>query len=241
MTGSPQAAAGQVREALRAAARCGPFFDLAILDQVPPPGWQPAAELYRAGLPDLVARAARQLGTREHRVAASILHQGLAARLWSPVLGSGLLCGVVPDLSALIVDVGPPLRLGVTEVSGRLLTSAGELATVSANIVGRQLTALEAALPGPPAAGLLRGNAASAMVGALEVLSRTRPDRALAATEIARALLDTGYLNGAGVLAGTGPVTFRRRSCCLYYRLPSGGLCGDCCFVQTPGDEHRQG
>jgi hypothetical protein len=236
-----------VRAALRAAASCGPFFELAIHDQGPPAGWQPAAELYRDGLPGTIAQAARQLGTSEHRVAASILHQGLAARLWSPVLGSGLLCGVVPDLSALVVDVGPPLRLGVTEISGRILTSASQLATLSADIVGRQLTALEAALPGPPPAGLLRGNSASAMVGALEVLSRARPDRAPAAIELARALLDTSYLTGAGTLAGadtdtgTGPVTFRRRSCCLYYRLPSGGLCGDCCFVHTPGDQRPQG
>ncbi len=28
---------------------------------------------------------------------------------------------------------------------------------------------------------------------------------------------------------------FRRRSCCLYYRVPGGGLCGDCCFDR----EHR--
>jgi hypothetical protein len=230
-----------VREALRAAARCGPFFDLAIHDHAPPAGWRPAAELYRDGLPGTIAQAARQLGTSEHRVAASILHQGLAARLWSPVLGSGLLCGVVPDLSALVVDVGPPLRLGVTEISGRLATSAAQLATLSADIVGGQLTALEAALPGPPPAGLLRGNSASAMVGALEILSRARPDRAPAAIELARALLGTSYLTGAGTLAGTGPVTFRRRSCCLYYRLPNGGLCGDCCFSHTPGDQRRPG
>jgi ferric iron reductase protein FhuF len=30
-------------------------------------------------------------------------------------------------------------------------------------------------------------------------------------------------------------MTFRRQSCCLYYRLPGGGLCGDCCFQRPPG------
>lgn len=38
-------------------------------------------------------------------------------------------------------------------------------------------------------------------------------------------------------LAPTGTLTgsaFRRRSCCLYYRVPGGGICGDCCFTRNP-------
>ncbi|MGH3410268.1 MAG: (2Fe-2S)-binding protein [Streptosporangiaceae bacterium] len=27
---------------------------------------------------------------------------------------------------------------------------------------------------------------------------------------------------------------FRRHSCCLYYRLPGGGLCGDCALAAPP-------
>ena len=34
-------------------------------------------------------------------------------------------------------------------------------------------------------------------------------------------LSDTGTLGPDGE-------GFRRRSCCLYYRVPGGGLCGDC-------------
>ncbi|MFV2120727.1 (2Fe-2S)-binding protein, partial [Streptomyces sp. Act-28] len=36
-------------------------------------------------------------------------------------------------------------------------------------------------------------------------------------------------------LAGTlrGPA-LRRRTCCLYYRCPGGGLCGDCVFDAPP-------
>lgn len=29
---------------------------------------------------------------------------------------------------------------------------------------------------------------------------------------------------------------YRRRSCCLYYRVPGGGLCGDCVLDTVPGD-----
>jgi FhuF-like iron-sulfur protein len=40
-------------------------------------------------------------------------------------------------------------------------------------------------------------------------------------------LRDTGQFAGADRFAGAG-LSFRRRSCCLYYRVPGGGLCGDC-------------
>lgn len=76
---------------------------------------------------------------------------------------------------------------------------------------------------------VLRGNAASGLVGALRVLIDRVPSGA--AVELAAALLADG-----GALAGTGTflheeglgVAFVRRSCCLYYRVPGGGLCGDC-------------
>jgi hypothetical protein len=35
-------------------------------------------------------------------------------------------------------------------------------------------------------------------------------------------------LNGAALALGRGRPGFRRRSCCLLYRLPHGGTCGDC-------------
>ena len=30
-------------------------------------------------------------------------------------------------------------------------------------------------------------------------------------------------------------LSFRRRSCCLYYRLPGGALCGDCGLARPSG------
>ena len=229
----------QVRDALLAAAQVGPFFVLEVAGDSPGRGWLPAADWYRGGMSVLVNDTARRLGTRETRVAASIFQQGFAARLWSPVLASGLLCGIVPALSALVVGAEPPLRLGLAEPGGWLVRSADQVAALSSQAVGRELTALAAALPGRLAAGLLRGNSASAMVGALRVLVAARPDLAGEANRLGRALLHTGGLRAAGELSvndgqADGRLAFRRNSCCLYYRIPGGGLCGDCCFTRAP-------
>ncbi|WP_057136207.1 (2Fe-2S)-binding protein [Mycobacterium tuberculosis] len=54
-----------------------------------------------------------------------------------------------------------------------------------------------------------------------------RPDLRARLVRITDDLLNTANLAGSGVL--TGPdLTFRRRSCCLFYRVPAGGKCGDC-------------
>jgi len=94
-------------------------------------------------------------------------------------------------------------------------------------VVTGHLTPLAAGLRGQVADGLLRGNAASAMIGSLTVIAAARPGLARAARSIAGQLLATGSLRGTGELTGPG-LDFRRNSCCLYYRVPGGGLCGDC-------------
>jgi FhuF 2Fe-2S C-terminal domain len=230
-----------VREALAAAAQAGAFFRLEPGEAVPGQGWLPVAELKAGGLANLVTRTTAQLGTTETRVAASIVHLGLAARLWSPVLGCGLLRGVVPDLRTLVVSPGPPAQLGLAEVAGWAAASPGQIAALSADVVSAQLTALAAALPVALPAGLLRGNSASAMAGALGVLIRHDLRLAGPAAELARALLRTDVLRGTGTLANAGGLNFRRRSCCLYYRVPGAGLCGDCCLTHAPRRQRTPG
>lgn len=83
---------------------------------------------------------------------------------------------------------------------------------------------------------LLWGNAGSALAGAvreLRVWSRRagRPDVDERAGAIGAALFAHPDLRSTGV---TRDGSFRRRSCCLYYRCPSGGLCGDCVFDRPP-------
>ncbi len=80
------------------------------------------------------------------------------------------------------------------------------------------------------APGLLYGNAASAMVAATHSLYGMRPDLRDHATRVARALLQTGKLADTGTVKGN--LAFRRRSCCLYYRIADGSKCADCGLVK---------
>lgn len=222
-----------MRSALLAAAEIGPYFRLELLERGLVPGWQPAREFFGAGLPDPMASTARRLGTDETRVAASILHLGFAARLWSPVLGCALLAGVVLDLTSLVVSMEPSTRLGLIDPAGWSADSTAELADLTTATVRAPLAGLASALPVALPGRLLRGNSASAMTGALGEFGRARPYLGQSAAALAAALLRTPGLAGTGQLTGSG-LAFRRRSCCLYYRVPGGGLCGDCCLDRRP-------
>ncbi|MEU5460970.1 (2Fe-2S)-binding protein [Streptomyces althioticus] len=181
-----------------------------------------------------VGRVAAALRTQEVRVAASVAHQGLAARLWSVALGCAALHGSVPDLAPDTVRWDPegsaPDDLHLPEVR----PLPGDAATVAAVVLHGHLEPLSAALRARHrvAPALLRGNAASALAAAAREITRhARPDDAARAARLSRELLAHPLLSGAGNLTATG---FRRRSCCLYYRVPGGGVCGDCCFERPP-------
>lgn len=245
---SPAAGPQRVRAALAAASAIGPFFALdsgpgARHPAAPFPvgsGWRPATDLYRSGLDGLLAQAGGQLATAEPRVAASILQLGYAARLWSPVLGCGLLGYVVPDLAGLQIGPAggpPPVRLALAEPRGWLAADPARVAELSYRVVIEDhLEPLARALSGRVSAGLLWGNAASALAGALGVLVTARPGLLGPAAAVAAALLGTGRLANTGRLDVTGGgLEFRRQSCCLYYRLPGGGLCADCGLARPPG------
>ncbi|MFD9689369.1 (2Fe-2S)-binding protein [Kitasatospora sp. NPDC059088] len=226
-------------------AALGPYFALDTAPDTdpagpPPPGFRPLPELYGTGpdapLPARIRVVAQRLGTAELRVAASILHLGLAARFWSVGIGSAVLLGTVPTLDhawVRIPDHGPidlwtppePVRPEPGDLVDQLHRSVliGQLEPLAA--------AVRAAVP--LSARLLRGNAASALAGTLRVLS---PRASLPARELVTRLLDRPPLAGSGTLH-TGPrgAAFRRTSCCLYYRTgPGAGLCGDCCFTRPP-------
>jgi ferric iron reductase protein FhuF len=101
--------------------------------------------------------------------------------------------------------------------------------TVVAGVAGRVALALTRA--GRVAPGLLRGNTAAALAGAVRALGSARPGARAAAEAVARDLLNRSSLAGTGGYQGVdaaGLGVFRRTTCCLYYRLPGGGLCGDC-------------
>lgn len=205
----------------------------------------PFAEIYGGDIAPLSARidnVAEKLGAPERRVAASIAHLGLAARLWSVALGSAALRGEVPDLDPARLYWNPQrtspddLRLPDPRT---LPSTEATLATAIREVVQYgHLVPLAAALraDGAIAPRLLWGNAGSALAGAVRELrawSRRagRPEVGERADAIGALLFTHRDLRTTGV---SGDGTFRRRSCCLYYRCPSGGLCGDCVFDRPP-------
>jgi hypothetical protein len=193
----------------------------------------PVSVAYQQGMADLAAQMGPALGTREKRVAISTLQLGYAARLWSPVLACALAHGIVPDLGGLEVGTGFPLRVRLPVAAGWRAPDSGAMADLLYDVVVTgHLAPLAAGLGGQVASGLLWGNAASAMMGSLTVLAHAWPGLARAARSIAEKLLATGMLRGTGVLTGPG-LAFQRNSCCLYYRVPGGGLCGDCSLHES--------
>lgn len=220
----------------------GPFF---ALGEGPLPGSAvPLAEVYGGDSAALRARldtVAARLGTAEARVAASIAYQGLASRLWSVALVSAVLLGRLPDLGPdrlrWAQDLAAPDDLWLPEPRpGPVAPGPEELWEV---VHRGHLAPLAEAVrrEAPVAAGLLRGNSASALAGSARMLigwaaGAGRVAEAGAARTLASALLSRPETAGAGTWNGS---AYRRASCCLYYRTPAGGLCGDCLFSRPPG------
>ena len=249
--------------ALAAAAGAGPYFTLEPWAEGA--GWRQASLLVSdpAALAGRVTHARAVIAGRAsiapadvaERVAASIVFLGLAARLVSPPLGAAVLSGVVPNLTLDNLwwrpADGGPVPLAAGPVTGRQIGGAP---------AGRQLDDAAALLSercvqgmADPVAGafqavfrlsplVLRGNIASALAGAAGMLARSFPDRAETAGQLTARILALGPLRGTGELVqpdASQPRRFLiRRSCCLYYRVPGGGTCGDC--VLTPEHVRRQ-
>ncbi|MEU8590847.1 (2Fe-2S)-binding protein [Streptomyces sp. NPDC048664] len=197
-----------------------------------------APEAHRDPLTFRVRKVAARLDAREVRVAASIAHQGLAARLSSIALGCAVLYGRPPDLGPELLhwdpDAAAPDDLWLSEV--RPSPAGTDAEPLDAVLRVAHLVPLVSAVAARHRVPerLLWGNAGSALAGAVRMIERWaraegRPETARRARTLAAGLFTGPGLSGT-LDAGTG----RRRSCCLYYRLPGGGLCGDCCFDRPP-------
>ncbi|QDY80238.1 (2Fe-2S)-binding protein [Streptomyces qinzhouensis] len=182
-----------------------------------------------------IDRVAARLGIEERRVAASIAHLGLAARLWSIAIGHAVLHGALPALHPADLRWSPdhssPDDLLLTDPH----TLPASVDTILRTVQEGHLVPLAAALRRTTriSQGLLRGNAGSALAGAVREIdawaARTgRPEAATGARTLAEGLFAHPGL--AGTVHGS---RMRRRSCCLYYRA-GGGLCGDCVFDTPP-------
>ncbi|MEV6983531.1 (2Fe-2S)-binding protein [Sphaerisporangium sp. NPDC051017] len=88
-----------VTKALAEVSAIGPYFEISSdAGREDEPLWRPLRELSRdtEALRARITDYRRRLGVREDRVAASILFQGLAARMWSPVVGTVSAYGLLP-------------------------------------------------------------------------------------------------------------------------------------------------
>ena len=208
-------------------------------------GWRPVQQLYTdTGLLDgIIGRVQARIDAPERRVAVSIFFLGLAARLWS--IGVGALVGhrLVPDLAAdrlLFREDDGQIRL---HVEHPVAWQGDNLEAMLADaVLESHLAPLTAAVHrlGPISENLLRGNAASALLGAARVFDRRHGDSTPGpGWRLARSLCTDERLTGAIVFSKSG-TAYRRVSCCLYYRTPAGGLCGDCVFTNKPGTNPRK-
>jgi len=234
------ATSAQIAAARTAANALGLYFGLAD-----PAGryWRSTTLLYSpeaSPLDGLLDSTQERLGGCERRVAASLFYQGFAARLLSPQLGCLATGGCLPALPAdqlswrepatEVIGLGLPAGPGWTGPVPALLD---QLLTESFTAHLRPLaTAIRTRVK--ISAELLTGNAASALISGLRLLDRRLGNdgwRPLAARALAdRALHGSGTLRAADTAEApeAAEPAFVRRSCCLYYRTPAGGLCGDC-------------
>jgi ferric iron reductase protein FhuF len=242
----------EVARALRWAGEISPLF---ALESGPAEGrasaasWRSATALCSAGSPDvarLVADVGAALGATERRVAASLVLLGYSARLVAPavavLLHDGLLLDVRPEAVQWRYAPGEGFRLRMPVPAGRRLSGSGPTGEGAAQhwcheVVDGHLRPVVAAVrqAAPVAAGLLWGNVASSLAGALRTLALAGAAPADACAAAGQALLGTRSLRGTGELSTRGgELRFVRRSCCLYYRLPGGGWCGDCPLRKGP-------
>lgn len=247
-------------EALRTAAALGPYFAWEPWDGGE--GWRPLTELLDAAVVAERVGVARQTLVRMsglsldeigEREVASIAFLGWASRLVSPLLGAVALTGVLPRAGIghlwwraveggpmpIAVDsdqvgVGEELDLGVV---GALVEVVSARFSLPEHLLWGNVAS---ALGG--AAGMIADSTPESAGGAVAMIADSTPERASRAAAVVRELLGRAPLDGTATLERPDPERARwflvRRNCCLYYRIPGGGTCGDC--VLTPDEVRRQ-
>ncbi|WP_433208455.1 (2Fe-2S)-binding protein [Dactylosporangium sp. CS-047395] len=190
--------------------------------------WRPFAELLD---PDVVAArvaASRQalasmfgldLDALPERVVASVLFLGYASRLVSPPLARALE-GTVPDVAPEDLwwrEVpGGPLPVAVRAGGDRPASDMYQIVVLG--LIEPLAEVFAGTFHLSP--HVLWGNVASALGGAAGQLPQAWP--------MVEELLSEPLLEGRAVVSNG---RLRRNNCCLYYRIPGGGTCGDCVLV----------
>ncbi len=213
------------------ASRLGMFFGLA--DPAGSGDWHPASALYstdESPLDAIIDEVIRKLGDCERRVAASLFLTGYSARLVTPQVGCLVLAGCVPAIPASRLYWRRPrsemIELALEAGPGWRASDQVLMDLVISQTLDEHVTPLIAAIKARVriSAELLHDNMASALIGAIRLL-----DAQLHGgwRSLAEHVLAHPRLQGCGTLL-QGEPAFVRRSCCLYYQVEDGGLCGDC-------------
>lgn len=204
---------------------------------VPPPGWLRWRDLVD-GSPVMARRVdrvraalSRSDGDVELRVAASVTHLGLVARVIAPMIAIDALndppMSMAPDDIWWRDDLGGPFGLSMTR---RPLGSSPtvDTHTDAVTAVTKGIAEMFAVSP-----RTLWGNVASAANSAARMISLARPDLTERARIAADRLLADPRVEDGELRSGPG---FRRRSCCLIYRVTGDrtAVCGDCVLDAAP-------
>jgi len=221
-------------------AALGPYFAVEVHRPGSPlrPPWQSLGEL--TGSPGALAGRIGEVRERlaaaagcpatsvEFRVAASIAQLGLCARLLSPTLGAAAAGRTLPvdvGQARWVPALGGPFRLSLAEAAVAAEADTAATTALLAGPITQIVRAVEAMAVSPR---VLWGNVASAVNGAAAMIAAARPDLAGPAAETAAAMLASPAL--VGTFQGRPLRGFRRRNCCLIYRLSPErpAYCGDC-------------
>ncbi|GIF25512.1 hypothetical protein BJ973_003789 [Actinoplanes tereljensis] len=227
--------------ALARAAQLGPYFAWEQVDDLS--DWHRWSDLAEpAVLAERVAAARTALATMgglaeqavPERVVASVAFLGYAARVLSPLLGAAALTGHLPVAGRTTlwwrpVPAGPlPLAYGVMSATVPASPEALRGIAVEA-ILEPVLTTCRTRFRLSPQ--VLWGNVTSALAGATAMISRVDPAAGDRAGTLLAGMLALPPLAGTGTLRGR---ALTRNNCCLYYRIPGGGTCGDCVLRHRP-------
>lgn len=248
--------ASRTAAALEQAALAGPYF--AITRDADELLWRPMRDLLEpAVLTENVDQVRRVLHERTQvpmadvdvRAAASTHALGLASRLVAPTLAAATLGGHVPELR--LADLrwqrvaDGPVPVGVVAATGTdVATIPAAAAAMHRDVIDAAVAPLVSAFQATFALSpqVLWGNVASALAGAATMIGRSGRQARFDPRQVARHVTATGALTGMGTW--TYPTTrtatrtsdglvFRRNNCCLFYKIPGGGKCGDCVLISN--------
>jgi hypothetical protein len=214
-------------------AALGPFFEVRNhhRGELPSPPWQSFSTLTdddealrrRVGSvrAALAMAGGRQIDDVEPRVAASVAQLGLVARILAPVLA-------VRTLGLGAVDAHPGALWWEDRLGGPFPLSVC-IGDGDGDVIGPAVVLLTARISKlfDVSPQVVWGNVGSAANSAAAMIAKARPDLASVAAASADAVLTDPRIDGGTLRSGPG---YRRRSCCLIYRLADdrSAACGDC-------------